>query len=482
MKSLTLTLLLFGLIACGEDPITPARDATSDLTDTTAAPDTSVRDTALDDTGSTDTGTADSGVADTGSADKEPDTTPPLDPVPARYLTGLHSPITPYVQDRLADLVGGAGLNTSAFAKVGDSITVSTQFLNCFAGSSANLDSFSALEPTRQHFSAFWDRSSSAAVIGKTAWWATDGSPSPLEQELSAINPAFAVVMYGTNDIGWFGDEHDRTARWYGEHMITLVDAILARGTLPILTSIPPYDADPRFSRWATTFGAMARALAQARQVPFIDYHSAMEPLPSHGLSGDGVHPNAFSGGACVLTPEGLAFGYNQRNRVTLQALDRVLDATVRATAAPDPPGDVLLGEGSSAAPWEIDAFPFVHSANTLDSPNDTLDTYTGCTTTNEAGPEYIYRWRIASTTRFRALVFDAAGVDIDLHLLDENGDAAGCIRRDNTVISGTLQPGTYHFALDTFVSSSNGEQSGEYFFVLVPCAADDAACSGFLP
>ena len=46
-----------------------------------------------------------------------------------------------------------------------------------------------------------YDRATYAAMIGRTAAWVMEGSPAPVEQEATAINPAFALLNYGTNDM-----------------------------------------------------------------------------------------------------------------------------------------------------------------------------------------------------------------------------------------------------------------------------------------
>lgn len=65
-------------------------------------------------------------------------------------------------------------------------------------------------------------------------------------------------------------------------------------------------------------------------------------------------------------------------------------------------------------------------------------------------------------------MVFDRGTVDIDLHLLGATPSGASCIKRAHQELSATLQPGTYHMALDTFVSSSGTVLAGEYLFVLL--------------
>jgi hypothetical protein len=73
-------------------------------------------------------------------------------------------------------------------------------------------------------------------------------------------------------------------------------------------------------------------------------------------------------------------------------------------------------------------------------------------------------------------MVFDRGDVDVDIHLLDESATEAGCLMRAHQIIQTTLQPGTYFFALDTFVSGGQ-PKPGEYLFTVLECHPDDPVC-----
>ena len=110
---------------------------------------------------------------------------------------------------------------------------------------------------------------------------------------------------------------------------------------------------------------AVIRAIAEARQVPLIDYHRELASLPDHGLGGDDLHPSRHPEGACVLSEDGLRYGYNIRNLLTLQALDRIRRAVeegVSAESRAAPP----RGSGAPDDPVVIDRFPFAHAGNTI--------------------------------------------------------------------------------------------------------------------
>ena len=75
----------------------------------------------------------------------------------------------------------------------------------------------------------------------------------------------------------------------------------------------------------------------------------------------------------------------------------------------------------------------------------------------DEGGPEYIYELTIDAATTIKAMVFDRGEVDVDLHLLTQL-DAKTCVKRDDRLLQGPLQPGTYYLAVDTVGTATPGE------------------------
>ncbi|MCA9670926.1 MAG: SGNH/GDSL hydrolase family protein [Myxococcales bacterium] len=460
--ALLATVAALALAACGEVP-SRGGDALP-LTDTTVFPDGArpVPDAFVGEGG---------GGLDGGPGDGAPPSEGGVAMHPARYVTGrTQSPLSPYVVRELKKIVQqGTQREARAFAKIGASATKSTSFMHCFAGSNVDLDGRNGLQLTIQHFSAplpggttSFDRTSLCATVGWNAAKAIAGSPTPLAQEVAAISPRFAVVMYGTNDIGYkdiFG---------YANNMLELSDRLMADGVIPILTSIMPRDDNASADVDVPRYNAVVRGVAQALQIPFIDFHRELLPLPGHGLAGDNLHPSTYSGGACVLTAAGLQDGYNVRNLITIEALDRMRRVVLGADPAPDAAGPALAGDGSPSFPFVIDHFPFSDMRNTAGSPYKNLQSYSGCNATqDESGGEYLYKLVLTKQTTIHAYVFDRGSVDIDLHLLDATASEAGCIARDHQEITRTLQAGTYHLALDTFVMGGSAK-AGEYLLVVL--------------
>jgi hypothetical protein len=122
------------------------------------------------------------------------------------------------------------------------------------------------------------------------------GMPS-LAEILKKYNPQIAVVMLGTNDA-----TAGRSVSDYKQSMAKILDQILANGTIPILSSIPPY---PGKEEVAKSYNAALLELVRERKIPFIDYWSEiMKRRPSDWngtlLAKNDVHPTAEQGGASV--------------------------------------------------------------------------------------------------------------------------------------------------------------------------------------
>lgn len=422
----------------------------------------------------------DSGIEDTGASGGD---------WPARYPDdALQSPLTEYVVEGLRAIgEGGSGQQADVFMKVGDSMTVDGNALFCFADDYVDLGEYSDLQTTLDFFlggdaagSTPFDRESRAAEEGMSASWATSGTPSPVEQELEALSPSLAVVQYGSNDMEQ-GTTY-RSAIWgFGSNMLDLVDAILAAGVVPVLLTIPPREDVSDAWTWVPSYNAVIRGIAESLQVPLIDLHLGLQEVDGYGLSSDGLHLNAYTEGgfhrACVLTEEALEHGNNTRNLLILQALDRLRSVLVEGESSLDEPGTRPQGEGSSEDPFVIDALPYASLQDTTASPHTHLDVYTGCEADqDESGPEYLYRLDLQRSTAVRLMVFDRGEVDVDLHLLGEEISESSCLERDDAIIERTLEPGTYHLALDTYVSSGV-EKSGEYLFVALECEDGDDDC-----
>lgn len=429
-----------------------------------------------------------SGVADsTGDAgattgvDTDGTTGDPPEPAgPARYGLTVHSPITADVAASLADLRAiDPGLADDVFMKAGASSDVNVANLHCFATGEIDLGAHAALGATLDVFLAGdaagttpFDRDSLATEVGRTASWAIDGDPAPLQLELDAVAPSLAFVHFGTNDMELGIDPGTALPGFHGA-LAELLDRLEQRGVVAIVVGLTRRGDDPAADRWIATYNAVLRAMAQQRQLPFVDAHRAIDPLPGHGLGPDGLHLEASPDGPCIFTADGLQHGYNMRNLIQLEALDRVT-----AALADDPPDaddglPAIDGSGTAAAPWTIDALPFVHDADTTDA-ESLVDVY-DCGPSDESGPERTYALTLTEDTAVRIVALDREGVDVDVHVI--SAPTGTCMARDDDLVFGTLSAGAWRFVVDTW-SDGALDYPGRFVLAVVPCDAGDPDCA----
>lgn len=415
--------------------------------------------------------------------------TPTVDQGTLLYTSvAIHSPITSNIGVNLQQIAATKPSNGKAvFAKFGDSITIANSYLHCFAGNNVQWATHSNLEGAWQFFkqetisgTTSFDRQSLASLGGKTAKWAVTGNPSPAETELAAIAPGYAVVMFGTNDIGYFPDDRGHTFDWYAGYLFDLVDQIINFGTVPIMMTIPPLDRNDDRPHLVPAVNALVRAYAQHRKLPLINYYEAMLPLPAMGLSSDGVHPNThYSQGSkpCYFNAEGLEHGYNMRNLVTMEGLSRAKSAIEGEVLDTPAPAEYLQGAGTNTNPYQIPSLPFSHVSSTLENNQRFLSLYSGCNASqDESGPEVVYQFTATTSVKIRAIVVDRNDVDVDLHLLNGTLAESSCVKRGHTMITAQLTPGTYYFVLDSF-TSDGVEYAGDFAFAVIDCK-NDSSCT----
>jgi hypothetical protein len=293
-----------------------------------------------------------------------------------------------------------------------------------------------------------FDRQSLAAQSGMTAHWAITGDPCPLQQEIDAVSPLCAVIMFGTNDVGGWGD-HYVLLKTIGGNLLKIIDRCIAQGIIPVITA-PPLRGG--YEEITLDLSHLVRALAQMRRIPFIDYHRAMMPLPDYGLGSDQVHPNVMRyNRTCHLTEEGLQFGYNMRNLVTMQAFDRVYRTVIGNAPALDFEPAALQGEGSQADPFQVDTIPFIDARAT--------------TTSNL---QYTYRLDLGESREVRLMAVHQDDSDADLDLLDSS---LAVIESSEGWIDVHLDPGLYFVV----VAAKDGlsANAGEYQLLIIDRAGD---------
>jgi peptidoglycan/LPS O-acetylase OafA/YrhL/lysophospholipase L1-like esterase len=380
-----------------------------------------------------------------GDASVPVDAGPPPPPQVVLYPEGArHSPIPMALVARLQSIAATSLQNGQVFAKVGDSISASTDFVRCFDNGSVDLAANGHLASTISYFAGSFARESLAARNGTTAADALAGNPCSLDAEIDAIDSRVAVVMFGTNEarFAWPPDE-------YGTHLWSLVDRTIARGVIPILSTIPPNTAQASANARVPTYNRVVRAIAQGRGVPLVDLHRELVALPSSGMSSDGVHPSVAANGGCILTSTGLQYGYNVRNLITLEVLARVRAAL--GGSAADASAATRIGAGSASDPF-VGTLPLVDLADT--AIGELVVTNHGCSGPVTSGHEVTYRTTLASSTSIEALVVDRPGVDVDVRII-VNG---ACIASGDGRATATVGPGAIDIVVDARTTTSDGE------------------------
>lgn len=119
----------------------------------------------------------------------------------------------------------------------------------------------------------------------------------PMAEVVKKYNPQMAVVMLGTNDVN-----QGRSVAQYKGDMGRILDLILANGTIPILSTIPPVKGKDEPVR---AYNAALAELVREKKIPMIDFYAEIiKRRPNDWLgtliSDDGVHPTADHGGASV--------------------------------------------------------------------------------------------------------------------------------------------------------------------------------------
>lgn len=235
------------------------------------------------------------------------------------------------------------GNRAGVFAKVGDSITVAPHMLQPISRGWYNLDRFDYLQAAIDYFSQTpasdvdsFGHTSVAAQVGWSTVTVLDPAyadpdvclpgESPLLCEYRRVQPAIALIMFGTNDVGIM------TAATYRAHLEKIVALSVDAGVLPVISTIPPRVG---FEDEVARFNQIVREIARDHDVPLWDYGRVMAAVGDFGLDEDGVHPSISPRGvedSADFRPSNLYYGYVLRNLVALHALDALLHQVI----APD--------------------------------------------------------------------------------------------------------------------------------------------------
>jgi len=102
-----------------------------------------------------------------------------------------------------------------------------------------------------------------------------------------------------------------------------------------------------------------------------------------------------------------------------------------------------------------VATFPFGEDRDTSLEPPGTLSGYSCAPTINEGGPEIIYRVTVPEDGFLSAAVYEAEGVDVDVHILSAL-DPDACLDRGNYHARADVTAGEYYVVIDTYVSQGS--------------------------
>lgn len=225
------------------------------------------------------------------------------------------------------------GNRANVFVRVGDSITISPNFLYDIGIGKVDLLSYGGLGGVIEFYRAGTARNGNSFVttpIAAGAGWATEqlltrgysfpevcGDDNPLVCEYRLTKPAVALILIGTNDSG------SGTTDQFGANLRLIVETSIQMGVIPVLSTIPPKTMNDEQAQRAIAFNKVIRQTAQLYEVPLWDYYFSMEKLPNKGMDSDGLHPSVPPDGRVYrFSPENLQYGYTLRNLQALQVLD----------------------------------------------------------------------------------------------------------------------------------------------------------------
>ncbi len=246
-------------------------------------------------------------------------------------------------RDRPRDLRArtGGGANPHVVSKIGDCMTASENFLVPFGSGDYDLGDYQDLQPVIDNFTAvadperrqdFADNAFSSPGLATAQGFTTvsvldplwadpqwcAANESPLTCEYRVSQPAFALIMFGTNDTFFFDADS------FDGYLRQIIDQTIASDIVPVLYTFPER---PEFPEKTLLFNQIIAQIAQDDDLPLINLYVALEDLPDKGVNlDDPIHLSSpIDDNAGNFTPANLERGYTFRNLITLQALQMLI-------------------------------------------------------------------------------------------------------------------------------------------------------------
>jgi hypothetical protein len=277
-------------------------------------------------------------------------------------------PVIPAITQKMKSYLQGVfqqgqsqGLRANVFAKVGDSNTFNSQFLDGLGnlaydpGNPANVGSHTDLAGTINFFrqtsidpgrANSFNHTSAAAFGGWTtvslltpglkgvpSWQFGSPKNTPIDAEVRDSLPAIALVMIGTCEVG------QESPAVYQANLTAVAQTLLAKGVIPVLSTIPEnFMPTPGLFALTAAYNQVVANVADNLNIPLWNLYVGLSQLPNSGIAPDGVHLNSSPAGAHYLDNANLAFGMNYRNLTAVQVLSKIVSIVENNGPAEKPP------------------------------------------------------------------------------------------------------------------------------------------------
>ncbi len=232
-------------------------------------------------------------------------------------------PVIPVVSERAREIYRWGlahGRDPSRFSKIGDCQSIRQYFLGMYDDPEKyRLGPYSELEPAIENFSGSWFRLSESVRTGfnvASVLTSINANPenclpneTPLNCEIRIHNPSIAIISMET----W---TDDRPTEQYGEYLRMIVEATIASGVVPIVST----KADNLEGDHSINY--QVAQVAAEYDIPLWNFWAAADPLPNQGLMEDGFHLTNFMNH--FNNEEAMQNAWPWRNLTALQAIDRV--------------------------------------------------------------------------------------------------------------------------------------------------------------
>ncbi len=273
---------------------------------------------------------------------------PALDIAPEPVTVKLAAPPGDYWVAPMRKVHARFGGKAGTLAQYGDSITVTMAFLAPY-GWSRKIDAKNmtpAATADARTVETYADltlwRTWKGGQWGNTGMMRSDWLFRNIDTWQRKMKPEAAVIMFGTNDIGSLWPPE------YTENMAASLRRMMADGTVPMLTSIPPAHRDGHREYWLA-----ALSIAHGLRVPLIDYYAEVlrrRPDDWDGrlekfkefrrnvyevptlVSADGTHPSHPKASRNDFSEKALSVnGFVLRNYMTIRTYAEVIRKVLKA-------------------------------------------------------------------------------------------------------------------------------------------------------